>query len=313
MIWNALMNETLRSLIALLFFPSGLFLLAAGLAYEWADRKLLAQLQNRIGPRWFQPLADVFKLLAKEEVIPDGVNPILFVGLPIAALAGVLTAALYVPVAGVAPSFSFRGDLIVTLYLLSLLTTSIGLAGSNTRDRFSLVGATRTLTQLFSYEAPFLLALLGPAIVAGSWQISDILAYTNGHWLVLTQPLGFIVVMIGLMGKLELPPFDAPEAETEIVAGALTEYSGRGLAFFRLGKAVELVIGLTLVAAFYLGGVANPLLFLLKTVFLLLIIAGIQALLARLRIDQTVGLWWRYGTLLVLAQWLIMIGLRVLL
>jgi NADH-quinone oxidoreductase subunit H len=307
------MNETLRSLIALLFFPSGLFLLVAGLAYEWADRKLLAQLQNRIGPRWFQPLADVFKLLAKEEIIPDGVNAILFIGLPILALAGGLTAALYVPVGGVPPSYSFNGDLIVTLYLLSLLTMSMGLAGSNTRDRFSLVGATRTLTQMFSYEAPFLLALLGPAVVAGSWQISDILAYTNGHWLVLTQPLGFVVVLIGLMGKLELPPFDAPEAETEIVAGALTEYSGRGLALFRLGKGVEMVIGLTLAAAFYLGGVANPLLFLVKTIFLLLIIAGVQAILARLRIDQTVGLWWRYGTLLVLAQWLIMIGLRVIL
>jgi NADH-quinone oxidoreductase subunit H len=307
------MNETLQSLIALLIFPSGLFLLAAGLAYEWADRKLLAQLQNRIGPRWFQPLADVFKLLAKEEVTPDGVNPILFVGLPILALAGGLTAALYVPVGGVPPAYSFKGDLIVALYLLSLLSLCMGLAGSNTRDRFSLIGATRTLTQLFSYEAPFLLALLGPAVVAGSWQISDILGYANGHWLVLTQPLGFVVVLIGLMGKLELPPFDAPEAETEIVAGALTEYSGRGLALFRLGKGIEMVIGLTLAAAFYLGGVANPLLFLVKTVFLLLIIAGIQAILARLRIDQTVGLWWRYGTLLVLVQWLIMIGGRVIL
>jgi NADH-quinone oxidoreductase subunit H len=307
------MNEILGPLIALLIFPSGLFLLAAGLAYEWADRKLLAQLQNRIGPRWFQPLADVFKLLAKEEVIPDGVNPLLFIGLPIIALAGGLTAALYVPVGGVPPAYSFKGDLIVALYLLSLLSLCVGLAGSNTRDRFSLVGATRTLTQLFSYEAPFLLALLGPAVVAGSWQISDILSYANWRWLVLTQPLGFVVVLIGLMGKLELPPFDAPEAETEIVAGALTEYSGRGLALFRLGKGVEMVIGLTLAAAFYLGGVANPLLFLLKTVFLLLIIAGIQAILARLRIDQTVGLWWRYGTLLVLAQWLIMIGWRVIL
>jgi NADH-quinone oxidoreductase subunit H len=307
------MSETLQTFFALLIFPSGLFLLVAGLAYEWVDRKLLAQLQNRIGPRWFQPLADVFKLLAKEEVIPEGVNPILFIGLPIMALAGGLAAALYVPVGGVPPSYSFKGDLIVALYLLSLLSLCMGLAGSNTRDRFSLVGATRTLTQLFSYEAPFLLALLGPAVVAGSWQISDILAYTNGHWFILTQPLGFIVVLIGLMGKLELPPFDAPEAETEVVAGALTEYSGRGLALFRLGKGVVMVSGLTLAAAFYLGGVANPFLFFLKTLFLLLIIAGIQAILARLRIDQTVGLWWRYGALLVLAQWLIMIGQRVIL
>lgn len=304
--------EIVSGITAMLFFPGGLFLLATGLVYEWIDRKLLARYQNRVGPRWFQPLADVVKLLAKEEVIPEGVNARLFIGLPIIALAGGLTAALYVPMAGLSPAFSFPGDLIVTIYLLSLLTLCMGLAGANTLDRFSLVGATRTLTQLFSYEAPFLLALLGPAIAAGSWQISEILAYTESHWLVFTQPLGFIVILIGLMGKLELPPFDAPEAETEIVAGALTEYSGRGLALFRLGKGVEMVIGLTLVAAFYLGGVANPVWFLVKTLALLLLVAGLQALLVRLRIDQTVGLWWRFGTLCVLAQWLLMFGQRVM-
>jgi NADH-quinone oxidoreductase subunit H len=307
------MNETLQSLLALLVFPGGLFLLTAGLAYEWIQRKLLAQMQNRIGPRWFQPLADLIKLLVKEEVTPEGANRILFTGLPILALAGVLTAALYVPVGGVAPAYSFNGDLIVTIYLLSLLTMSIGLAGANTRDRFSLVGATRTLTQMFAYEAPFLLALLGPAVVAGSWQITEILGHSSGLWLIVAQPLGFIVAVIGLMGKLELPPFDAPEAETEIVAGALTEYSGRGLALFHLGKVAELVVGLSLVAAFYLGGLANPLEFLAKTLLLLGVIVGLQALLARLRIDQTVGLWWRYGALLVLAQWFLMIGQKVLL
>ena len=294
----------LKQIFTLMIFPGGLFLFVLSLLYTWINRKLIARLQNRVGPRWFQQLADVIKLLAKEEVIPSGVNARLFIGLPIVALAGALTAALYVPLAGVAPAYSFAGDLIVSIYLLSLMTLCMGLAGSNTLDRFSLVGATRTLTQLFSYEAPFMLALLGPAFVAGSWQISEIAAFAEGRWLLLTQPLGFIVALIGLMGKLELPPFDAPEAKTEIVAGALTEYSGRGLALFKLGKGVELVVGLTLVAAFYLGGVGNPLLFLLKTLFLLLIISGIQALLTRLRIDQTVGLWWRYGTLLVLLQWM---------
>jgi NADH-quinone oxidoreductase subunit H len=294
-------------LAGLLIFPSGLSLLAGGMAYEWADRKLMALFQNRVGPRWFQPLADTIKLMAKEEIIPDKVNVYLFIGLPIVALAGALTAALYVPIAGVAPTFSFSGDLIVTLYLLSLLTLSMGLAGTNTLDRFSMIGATRTLTQMFSYEAPFLLALLGPAMVSGSWQISTIAEYAEGHWFIVTQPLGFVAALIGLMGKLEMPPFDAPEAHTEISAGVLTEYSGRGLAFFHLGRSVELIVGLTLVAAFYLGGVSNPLWFLVKTGALLLVMAGIQSLLTRLRIDQTVGLWWRFGTLLVLVQWLIVI------
>jgi NADH-quinone oxidoreductase subunit H len=305
------MNTPL-ALTALFLFPSGLFLLLSGLAYEWVDRKLVAHFQNRVGPRWFQPLADVLKLLLKEEIVPTGVNRYLFAALPVVALAGSLTAALYVPLFGLAPVYSFRGDLIVTIYLLSLLTLCLGLAGANSVGRFSLIGATRTLTQLFSYEAPFLLALLGPALAAGSWQISEIAAYSHGRWLLLAQPIGFVVALIGLMGKLELPPFDAPEAETEIVAGALTEYSGRGLALFRLGKGVELVVGLSLISAFYLGGISglglfSPLAFLAKTLLLLFILAMVQTLLTRLRIDQTVGLWWRYGALLALAQLLALV------
>ncbi len=285
-----------------------------GMAYEWIDRKLVARFQNRIGPRWFQPLADLLKLLSKEEITPQGVDRVLFYLLPILALSAALASALYVPIAGFAPAYSFKGDLVVALYMLSVLTLCLGLAGANTPNRFALVGATRTLTQLFSYEAPFLLALLGPAIVAGTWTIGEINVYTQLHpWqMILTQPLGFVVALVGLMGKLELPPFDAPEAETEIVAGALTEYSGRGLALFRIGKNVELLIGLTLVSAFYLGGVANPLLFVVKTVGLLFVMAVLQSLFARLRIDQTVGLWWRVGALLALLNLLVVALIRTL-
>jgi NADH-quinone oxidoreductase subunit H len=301
--------DSLPPLISLLLFPGGLFVLLCGLAYEWVERKLVARLQNRVGPRWFQPAADIAKLIFKEEIVPADSDRFLFNGLPVLALAGALTAALYVPLYGLAPAHSFPGDLIVTLYLLSLVTLSIGLAGSNTRNRFSLIGATRALTQVFAYEAPFLLALLGPAIAAGSWEINEITAHTQESWLLLTQPVGFLIALIGLMGKLELPPFDSPEAETEIVAGALTEYSGRGLALFRLAKGVEMVVALGLVAAFFLGGVTDPLSFFLKTLLLSLALAGLQALLTRLRIDQVVR-WWRYGALLALGQMFVMIVWR---
>lgn len=293
-------------LVSLLIFPGGLFILANGLVFEWIDRKLVARLQNRIGPRWYQPLADIVKLLAKEEVVPERADPRLFFALPVVALAGVLTAVLYLPIAGWF-TYSFPGDLIVAVYMLSLLTLCTGLAGANTRNRFALVGATRTLTQLFSYEVPFFLAMLGPAVVARSWQIADIMTYGSQRWLLIIQPIGFVVALIGLMGKLEMRPFDAPEAETEIVAGALTEYSGRGLALFYLGRNVELVGGLTLVAAFYLGGIYNVLDYFLKTGGLLMGLAALQTLMTRLRIDQTVGLWWRIGALMALAQWLILI------
>jgi NADH-quinone oxidoreductase subunit H len=297
----------MSALFTILIFPAGLTLILVGMFYEWIDRKLVARLQNRIGPRWFQPFADVVKLFAKEQIQPLAANPVLFFGLPVVALAGALTAALYVPLMGLPPAHSFPGDLIVTIYLLSLLTMCMGLAGWNTSSRFSLVGATRALTQMFAYEAPFLLALFGPALAAGSWQISEINAYAGSHWLILTQPVGFIVALIGLMGKLELPPFDAPEAETEIVAGALTDYSGRGLGIFKIGKSVELIVGLTLVGAFYLGGLSGIFMFLIKTSAILLTMAVFQSVLTRLRIDQTVGLWWRFGAILVLAQILVMI------
>lgn len=312
-----------RDLFSLLFFPAGLGLIATGLLFQWVDRKLLARFQNRLGPRWFQPFADALKLLGKEEIHPQGASPVLFAALPIVALAGALTAALYVPLFGLTPAFSFPGDLIVALYLLSLLSLCIGLAGAQTRDRFGLAGALRVFTQMFAYEAPFILALLSPAValmLAGQpagWQIADLSRVAAEQpWFLLTLPITFVVALIGLMGKLEMPPFDAPEAETEIVAGALTEYSGRGLALFTLARAVELVVGLTLVTALYLGGVGGgalgAVIFTAKTLGLLVVVVVLQTLLARLRIDQTVNLWWRVGAVLVLIQWLLVILLRVL-
>lgn len=309
--------------ISLLFFPAGLALLVTGLLFQWADRKLVARFQNRLGPRWFQPFADVVKLLSKEEIRPQGAGAFLFAALPIVSLAATLTAALYVPLFGLPPVFSFPGDLIVTVYLLSVLIMCIGLAGAQTRNRFSLAGTLRVFTQMFAYEAPFILALLSPAVAlmltsgSGSWEIATLVdTAAEQPWLALTLPITFIVALIGLMGKLELPPFDAPEAESEIVAGALTEYSGRGLALFTLARAVELVVGLTLIAALYLGGVnygfPGSIWFMLKIVGLLLVVVALQTLLARIRIDQTVNLWWRIGSILVLIQWALVIVIGVL-
>ncbi len=304
--------NTPHPLICLLFFPCGLFLIIASLFYEWLDRKIIARFQNRMGPRLYQPVADLFKLLSKEEIIPLGVNRTLFIALPVFAFACVMTASLYVPLFGFKSAWSLRGDLIITMYLLSAMTVCLGMAGANSINRFAVVGATRTLTQLFAYEGPFMLALLMPALVAQTWTISEIADYAANHtWLIVTQPVGFVIAVIGLIGKLELPPFDAPEAESEIVSGALSEYSGRGLGVFHIAKNVELVVGLALIAVFYLGGVGNPLQFAIKTIILLGAIALLQSTLTRLRIDQTVGLWWQIGAILSLLQLLIIILVRV--
>lgn len=297
----------MSEVFALLVFPGGLFVLVNSVFYEWIDRKMVARLHNRIGPRWFQPFADVLKLLTKEDVEPEGASRMLFNALPVLAIAGALTAALFVPIAGMPPVMRFPGDLIVAVYLLSLLSLSLGVAGTNTGGNPSIVGATRILTQLVAYEAPFLMALLGPAFAAGSWEVAEIMANNGGQWMLLSQPIGFVIILMSLMGKLEMPPFDAPEAETEIVAGALTEYGGTSLALFILAKKVVLLVGLTLTAALYMGGIVNPLDYAVKTIALLLMMAFIRAALTRFRIDQTITLWWRYMVLLMLAQWAILL------
>lgn len=301
----------LESLLHLMIFPGGLCLLLVGLLYTWINHKLLARFHNRLGPRWFQPIADAVKLLAKADIIAGNAPRALFLALPVLALAGALTAGLYVPLIGFKAAGSFNGDVIVVLYLLSLLSLTTGLIGLVMSSPFTAIGSSRVMTQLFAYEVPFFVAMLGPAFAAGSWQIESVVGWHGGAWLLLTQPIGFVVALVSLMGKVEMPPFDAPEAETEIVAGSLTEYTGRGLAVFKLARSTVLVVGLTFIAAVYLGGVVNPVDFLLKTGGLLALMTALQALLTRFRIDQTVTLWWRYGVMLVFVQWLVLIVVEV--
>lgn len=297
--------SVLFGILYLLIFPGFLFLTTYALFCEYVDRKLYARLQNRVGPPFFQPLADIIKLLSKEDLVSKKSDLKMVSAIPLFAFASVVTAFLYIPIWFNQSMFSFQGDLIVVLYLLSLPTLAIFLAGWHSTNLFSQVGAMRAITQLFAYEVPFFLALLGPAIIANSWSIIDIVSFQSNHfWLILILPLGFLIALITLEGKLERIPFDIPEAETEIVAGPLVEYTGRRLAIFRLTIDMEMVVGAALISALFLGGfdafipVANihPLgqftigfvSFLLKTLFIVFLLATIKALFARVRIDQMV-------------------------
>lgn len=293
-------------LTTILLFPGGISLLLLALVYSWANRKLLARYQSRLGPVWYQPIADTLKLLSKDDLPLFETNSFLLRLMPILALAGTLTAALYLPVFGLQNRYGFEGDFIVVLYLLSLNSFALGLVGLLVKSRVSALGSSRVMSQLFAYEVPFLIAVLAALFGLGSWQISTI--NQQEQWALFSQPLGFLVAIVSLMAKLELAPFDAPEAETEIVAGALTEFSGRSLALFKLAKSVSLILGLTLLALLYLGGLSNPLEFALKTLFLLFIVTTLEALFARLRIDQSLNLWWRGLLFAALLQWAWLIG-----
>jgi NADH-quinone oxidoreductase subunit H len=294
--------------VYILVFPGFLFLIAYAFLLQFLDRKIAARMQHRVGPPLLQPLADFIKMLGKEVIDPQGVDRAAFDAAPLMALAAVMTAFLYIPVVGESP-FAFQGDLVLVLYLLTLPTIALFLLGWLSRNIFSTVGGVRAVTMLFIYEVPFFLALLMPALMAGSWSISEIAAWQQGHtWFALLQPIGLVVGLVGLQAKLERTPFDIPEAETEIVAGPWTELTGRRLALMHLTMNVMLVAGSGLIAALFLGGplapgiilppwlawIAGFAMFLGKTLVILLILASIKVATGRIRIDQLNDIGWKY-------------------
>jgi NADH-quinone oxidoreductase subunit H len=319
----------LKPILYLVVYPGLVFLFVYSTFCEWFDRKVYARLQNRMGPthtgRWglLQPIADFFKLMSKEDVVPDKADKQLFTALPIVGLAIVTTAGLLLPVWSVGGAgwgmVSFPGDIIVLLYLLSLPTLIFFLAGWSSTNAFSEIGGTRVLTMLFGYEVPLFMAVLSPAILADSWRMAEIAQfYRDKPLLILPNLLGFIIAIICVQAKLERTPFDIPHAETEIVGGTFTEYSGKKLAFFRLMTDIELVVASGLIATVFLGGFPGGiglglLNFIVKTLFVIFFLSLIRAMTSRIRVDQVVTFAWKYLAPLAVLQLLIVILIKGLL
>jgi len=304
------------AILRILLFPGLAFLSVYSFVMEFIDRKFYARLQNRKGPPWYQPLADFVKLVGKETIIPAGANKTMFRAIPVFSLASMAAAFLYVPVWGRQAAFSFEGDLVVVLYFLSIPTLASFLAGWYSRSIYATIGSTRVLTQMFAYEVPLFLGLLAPTLFSGTWSISATMAFYAAHpALVLVNLPAMIVTLISAQCKLERTPFDAPEAETEIVSGPLVEYGGRYLAFFRFAKDSEILVLVSLFAAIFWPfstGVpwADFALYLVKTLLVLCILCIARAVTARLRINQIVSFCWKYLTPAALAQIVLNLLLR---
>ena len=315
-----------RTLMYLVVYPGLLFLFLYSTFCEWFDRKVYARFQNRMGPTHtgrfglLQPIADFVKLLSKEDVVPEAADKRLFAVLPIIGLAVVSTAGLLLPVWNfdlANPGWtSFSGDIIVMLYLLSLPTLILFLAAWSSTNLFSTIGGARVLTMLFGYEVPLFLAVLSPAILANSWRLAEIAAfYQRKPLLLLPNLLAFIIALIAVQAKLERTPFDIPHAETEIVGGTFTEYSGKKLALFRLTFDIELVVSSGLLAAVFLGGfpggaVVGFIHFVVKTLFVIFLLCLLRALTSRIRVDQVISFAWKYLAPLAVLQLLAIILLK---
>ncbi len=319
------MMDALYALFSILVYPGLLFISILGLIYEWVDRKAVARFQNRIGPFYtgprgfLQPLADFIKLMAKEDITPAWADKILFGAAPLFALVIPTFATLYIPFAGKPVLPPFEGDLVLIISLTTFFTITAFVAGWSSTNRFSTIGAVRAGLQLLGFEIPMFIAVASVAMSAGSLCITTIaesqvveVQIAGATYKVLLpyallQPLGFAVYLIALQAELERVPFDIPEAESEIVAGWLTEFSGKKLAFLRLSSDVRLVLGAALATAIFLGGGSGPLLppiiwFLIKATIIVIISAMLRAMFARIRIDQMVRGAWKYLIPLSLVQ-----------
>lgn len=302
------MIQFLTILWKVLILPGFLFMSVYGFVVEFIDRKLYARMQNRIGPPWYQPVADFLKLVGKKTIIPADADESMFRNMPIVSLAAVITAFLYVPVLGMNAVFSFKGDMVIVLYFLALPTLAMFLAGWYSRGVFATLGATRILTQMFVYEVPLFISLLAPTVLANSWSVGEIAAYYAAHplYALINIPC-MITALIAFQCKMERAPFDSPEAETEIVSGALVEYGGRLLAYFRLAGNCELVLILSLFSAIYLPFMTGLLwldliLYFVKTLFGLFLLTLMRATMARLVISEIVLFCWKYLTPIALVQ-----------
>jgi NADH-quinone oxidoreductase subunit H len=283
--------------------------ISATALYTWFERRLLARIQSRLGPnRWgpfglLQPLADVLKLMVKEDTIPDDADRTLFHLAPIILLVPGLMVFTVIPLGDIPfENGSFLGRLnIGVLFIIGITginALGVFIAGWASRNKYAMFGAMRAVAMLVSYEVPMALALTGVVIMAGSLALTDIVIGQNVIYLV-TQPLGFLVFMTAASAEMSRTPFDMVEAESELGSGFNTEYSGIKFALFFLGEFMAPLAAATVATVLYLGGtrgfdpIPGQVWFVMKAFLVILGLLWVRATWPRLRVDQIMGFAWK--------------------
>jgi NADH-quinone oxidoreductase subunit H len=297
-----------------------IFALLTGMAYmTWFERRVISRLQVRIGPNrtgptgLLQPLADALKLFFKEDIRPANADRLLHPIAPAITLFAALAAFAVMPlgptvqVAGVAIPLQIADLPVGLLYLLaasSLGVYGIVLGGWSSGSKYSLLGGLRGAAQVVSYELILVLSVVGVVIVSGTLSLGQIVeGQSRSVPYLLLQPLGFVLFVIAAVAETNRAPFDLPEAETELVAGYHTEYSGMRFAMFFIAEYVAMITVSALAATVFLGGWWAPVLpgphwLFIKMLIFLFLFVWLRATLPRLRYDQLMRLSW--GVLLPL-------------
>ncbi|MFH1398392.1 MAG: complex I subunit 1 family protein [Candidatus Omnitrophota bacterium] len=293
----------MKFLLYYLIFPGLLFSAVIGLLACWVDRKVTARLQWRVGPPWYQNFVDIIKLSGKEIICPEGAKTTFL----LAPCLGLLSLGLVSTILGLNIIYSgqgFLGDLIVVIYLMTMPAIAMIIGASASANPLASVGASREMKLVLAYELPFILSVITVILKSGgSIQLGNILAHQvsfGSNMISFSGAIAFIVALLCIQAKLGLAPFDISEAEQEIMAGTLIEYSGLPLAVFKLTKALLLyTLPIFLITLFWAKDL-SPLFLIGKFIAILVIIILIKNTNPRVRIDQAVRFFWGKLTLAAL-------------
>ncbi|OPY72446.1 MAG: NADH-quinone oxidoreductase subunit H [Syntrophorhabdus sp. PtaU1.Bin002] len=294
--------ETIRTVVGLV----GVLVVVVvnALALTWAERKVSAHMQRRIGPKevgpfgLLQPIADTVKLLAKELLTPQNVEKPLYYLAPVIVFIPVLVSFVVIPFDARLQVKDINVGVLVILAFSSLSVLSILLAGLGSNNKYSLIGSVRSIAQNIAYEIPLLLSLLSVVLMANSLSLRDIVEAQKGVWYVFSQPIAFLIFFIASVAETNRTPFDLPEAESELVAGFHTEYSGMRFALFFLAEYTNVFIVCAMTTTFFLGGYQGPILpgiiwFFAKTYLLVFVILWFRWTFPRVRFDQLLNFSWK--------------------
>ncbi|MEW6348292.1 MAG: NADH-quinone oxidoreductase subunit NuoH [Thermodesulfobacteriota bacterium] len=296
------MTEVVRPLAIVVGVLVALLALASGTV--WLERRLLALWQDRYGPNRVGPfgllqiLADMIKMFFKEDWIPPFADKPVFVIAPAVIVFVVLMSFAVIPFAPGLQVVDLNIGLLFVLGMSSLSVYSIALAGWASNNKYALLGGLRAAAQMLSYEVFMGLSLMGVVMLAGSFNLREIVEAQRGVWYCVPQFPGLVVFLIAGFAEARRTPFDIPEAETELVAGFHTEYSGMKFGLFFLGEYLGVILISALTVTLFFGGWMGPVLppvvwFLLKTFTFVAFFILVRATLPRLRYDQLIGFGWK--------------------
>jgi len=289
------------------------FLLFVAAYLVWVERKFLARLQIRYGPNragkfgLLQPLADVVKMLTKEDTVPDGADKAFFLIAPAIVATTAFVMFAVVPFGSDLTLFGRKIPMVVTdlnigllfvFALSSLGVYGVALGGWASNSKYGLLGGIRGAAQMISYELSLGLSLIPIIMLAHSFSIVDIVDAQASYPFIVVQPVAFIIFMISAMAESKRIPFDLPEAENELVAGYHTEYSGMRFGLFFLGEYVNMMVFGGIVSVLFLGGWRGPFLpsflwLFIKILLVALFMIWVRGTLPRLRYDQLMTIGWK--------------------